>query len=194
MHKGMICTEKDSNIEANEDTKIILREKNISLILDSYDDLFSDFDPRPYSVRGLSDDFLIECRRAVRTLKTESPVLELRLLVPKNKRKTTKETMIKKRLKEYFQNQLKEKQIELKQLRREGAKWIFIGFSLALTSSLLLTQKDFLYSLPLIITEPGGWFSFWTGLDKLFIEPKGKIHEFEFFNKMAKMGVRFYSY
>ncbi|NYT12918.1 MAG: hypothetical protein GKC01_00225, partial [Candidatus Methanofastidiosa archaeon] len=76
----------ESNIEASEDPKIILREKNISLILDSYDDLFSDFDPRPYSVRGLSDDFLIECRRAVRGIKTESPVLELRLLVPKNKR------------------------------------------------------------------------------------------------------------
>lgn len=186
--------EEESNIEASEDPKIILREKNISLILDSYDDLFSDFDPRPYSVRGLSDDFLVECRRAVRGIKTESPVLELRLLVPKNKRKPAKETMIKKRLKDYFQNQVKEKQREMTQSRREGGKWLVIGFSLALISSLLITQDEFLFSLPLIITEPGGWFSLWTGLDKLFIEPKGKKPELEFNNKMANMSIKFYNY
>ena len=184
----------ESKIEENEDPKIILREKNVSLILDSYDDIFSDFDPRPYSSRGLSNDFLIECRRAVRGIKTESPVLELRLLVPKNKRKAAKETMIKKRLKDYFQNQVKEKQMELKQTRRDGGKWILIGFSLALISTLLITQEEFLFKLPLIITEPGGWFSFWTGLDKIFIEPKGKKPEFEFNNNMANMNVRFYSY
>lgn len=184
----------ESNIEDSEDPKIILREKNVSLILDSYDDIFSDFDPRPYSSRGLSNDFLIECRRAVRGIKTESPVLELRLLVPKNKRKAAKETMIKKRLKDYFQNQVKEKQMELKQTRRDGGKWILIGFSLSLISTLLITQEEFLFKLPLIITEPGGWFSFWTGLDKIFIEPKGKKPEFEFNNNMANMNVRFYSY
>lgn len=186
--------EEESNTEASEDPKIILREKNISLILDSYDDLFSDFDPRPYSARGLSDDFLIECRRAVRGKKTESPILELRLLVPKNKRRITKEAMIKKRLKDYFQNQAKEKQKEMTQTRREGAKWLFIGFSLSLISSFLIIQKDFLFSLPLIITEPGGWFSLWTGLDKLFIEPKGKKPELEFNNNMAKMIIKFYNY
>ena len=184
----------ESNIEASEDPKIILREKNISLILDSYDDMFSDFDPRPYSARGLSDDFLIECRRAVRGKKTESPILELRLLVPKNKRRITKEPMIKKRLKDYFQNQAKEKQKEMTQTRREGIKWLFIGFSLALISSLLITQKDFLFSLPLILTEPGGWFSLWTGLDKFFIEPRGKKLELEFNNNMAKMIIKFYNY
>jgi len=186
--------EDESKIEFSEDPKIILREKNISLILDSYDDLFSDFDPRPYSARGLSNDFLIECRRAVRGLKTESPVLELRLLVPKNKRKIAKETMIKKRLKDYFQNQVKEKQMELTTTRRDGAKWLFIGFSLALISTLLITQEGFLFRLPLIISEPGGWFSFWTGLDKIFIEPKSKKPEFEFNNNMAKMSIRFYTY
>ena len=39
---------------------------NISLILESYTDIFSDFDPRPYDQRTLSDDFLLECKKAVR--------------------------------------------------------------------------------------------------------------------------------
>lgn len=183
-----------SNIEASENSKIILREKNISLILDSYDDLFSDFDPRPYSARGLSDDFLIECRRAIRGKKTELSILELRLLVPKNKRKITSENMIKKRLKDYFQNQAIEKQKELTQSRRDGIKWLAIGVVFSLISTFLINLEGFLFNLLLIITEPGGWFSLWTGLDKLFIEPKGKKPELEFHNKMAKMIIIFYSY
>ncbi|MBI2151367.1 hypothetical protein HYU21_01420, partial [Candidatus Woesearchaeota archaeon] len=35
-----------------------VREGNISLVLDSYDDIFSDFDPRDYSEKALSEDFL----------------------------------------------------------------------------------------------------------------------------------------
>lgn len=186
--------EYESNIDSSEYPKIILREKNISLILDSYDDIFSDFDPRPYSARGLSDDFLVECRRAVRGTKTESPVLELRLLVPKNKRKIGPENMIKKRLKDYFQNQAKEKQKELVQSRREGIKWLIIGITFSLISTFLISQEGFLYSMPLIITEPGGWFSLWTGLDKVFLETKSKRPEIEFYEKMAKITVKFYSY
>ena len=36
------------------------KEGNVSLVLESYNDIFSDFDPRNYSERALSDDFLIE--------------------------------------------------------------------------------------------------------------------------------------
>ena len=36
------------------------------LDLNSYDGLFSDFDPRPTEQRALSDDFLLEVKRAAR--------------------------------------------------------------------------------------------------------------------------------
>ena len=81
------------------------REGNISLILDSYDDIFSDFDPRSYSEKALSDDFLEECKKAAKD-KEERP--ELRLLVQKNKRDYKDEIRIKKRLREHFQRHYKE--------------------------------------------------------------------------------------
>ena len=34
--------------------------RDISIWLDNYDDIFSGFDPKPYSERVLSDDFLTE--------------------------------------------------------------------------------------------------------------------------------------
>ena len=52
----------------------------VSLWLDTYEDIFSDFDPHPFGQRALSEDFLAEAKRAVRDRRDEVP--ELRLLVP----------------------------------------------------------------------------------------------------------------
>ncbi len=182
------------DIQEIKESGTILREANISLILDSYDDLFSDFDPRPYSERALSDDFMVECKKAARERKNEPQALELRFLVPMNKRIRAEEGRIKKRLKDYFLNQAKEKQKDLKLSRREGIKWLIIGITFSLISTLLINQEGIIYSIPLIITEPGGWFSLWTGLDKVFLETKAKKPELEFYNRMAKMSIKFYSY
>ena len=37
--------------------------RDISIWLETYDDIFSDFDPKAYSERVLSDDFLVEIRK-----------------------------------------------------------------------------------------------------------------------------------
>jgi len=83
-----------------------MRQGNISLILDSYNDLFSDFDPRNYSERTLSDDFLLECKRAARD-RDPKMNFELRLLIPKTRRNANDELIIKHRLKSHFRSILK---------------------------------------------------------------------------------------
>jgi hypothetical protein len=108
----------------NNQEQEMIKAGNISLVLDSYDDIFSDFDPRPYSEKPLSDDFLIECKRAARD---KEAGLELRLLVPKQKRNIYEEAKIKKRLKNHFQKHFHEKAKEIKALKREGFIWFFIG-------------------------------------------------------------------
>ena len=40
--------------------------KDIKIWIDEYDGIFSDFDPRPYSERNMSDDFLNECNKLFR--------------------------------------------------------------------------------------------------------------------------------
>ena len=49
----------------------------IPLWLDNYNDLFSDFDPRHYSNRALSQDFLEELKRASRDKQTKTVNLKL---------------------------------------------------------------------------------------------------------------------
>ena len=123
-----------------DDDSVTLREGNISLILNDYDDIFSDFDPRAYSERSLSDDFLYECKKAVRDKDEE---FELRLLVPKSKRNVYHEAKIRKRLKDYFQKHAIEKEEEVKKVTRAGIVMAIIGFILMIGSAALVFTKFF---------------------------------------------------
>lgn len=170
-----------------------LKDTNISLALDSYDDIFSDFDPRSYSDRALSEDFLQECIRAARD-KTINGV-ELRLLIPRRLRRKTDESMIKKRLCAHFKKHHDRLSIERSGEKRKGAVWVTAGTALALATVQLHGGTDgFLSTLLFVIFEPASWFSFWTGLDKIFFEDQHNAQKRQFYAKMAKTDIRFEAY
>jgi hypothetical protein len=168
-----------------------IKEGNISLILDGYDDIFSDFDPRPYSERALSDDFLSECKKASRDKEEK---LELRVMVPGNKRNYKDELKIRKRLKNHFQRHYVENQDEIKKMKREGANWFIVGVCLMLLSTFLYGNQGFIYKLLEVMLVPAAWFMFWEGLDKIFISSREKEPDYEFYKKMAHCQIYFLSY
>ena len=168
-----------------------LREGNISLVLDSYDDIFSDFDPRPYSEKALSDDFLLECKRAARDKEDR---IGLRLLVPSSKRNNNDESKIKKRLREHFHKHFKEKEMEIKAMKKEGITWFFFGALIMVTATMLYKYQGFFFNFLFIIAEPAGWFTFWEGLSKVFIDPKSKMPDYLIYKKLSSSEVIFSSY
>jgi hypothetical protein len=174
------------------DSEIPLREGNIALILDSYDDIFSDFDPRLYSQRALSDDFLSECRRASRD-KQESG-LELRFFVPNKKRSLSEEMMIRKRLKSHFEKHYTEKLRNLKDIKTRGFLWVLVGAIALLISTSIEKYQNFFIDFLFIVSQPAGWFLMWSGLEEIFIAPRDKRPELDFYKKMAKAKIVFYSY
>jgi len=177
--------------EEKEIDSVKLREGNISLILDSYHDIFSDFDPRPYSVKALSDDFLLECRKAAVVKKNK---IELRFLVPKNKRNYHDEIKIKKRLKEYFYHHFKEQELEIKKIKMGGFFWFIAGAIIMGLISFLLSYQKFLFKVLVIMAEPAGWFFFWEGLSKFFIDSKKILPEYDFYKKMSNSEIYFLDY
>jgi hypothetical protein len=183
-------------IEENEESELdigerSLRQGNVSLVLDSYNDIFSDFDPRDYFEKALSDDFLIECKKAARD---KGVGFELRLLVPRLKRNLKHEVQIKKRLKLHFQKHYIEKRTEIKNFKRQGIVWFLIGTGLMLFSTFLYNTQGFLFDLLKVMAEPAGWFAFWEGLYKVLITAKEKEPEVDFYNKMATAQIYFLSY
>jgi len=168
---------------------------NIPLILNSYADIFSSFDSRPYSEKALSVDFLEECRRAVRDKADIG--LELTLSVPKERRNLLDEIKIKKRFRDHFRKHSLEKEKEIRKIKREGLAWVFIGTVLMIFVTLIQTYVQtltFFFHLLIVIFTPAGWFSFWEGLGKIFIESRKLEPEYNFYKKMSNAHFLFKSY
>ncbi|MFA5953386.1 MAG: hypothetical protein WC812_02220 [Candidatus Pacearchaeota archaeon] len=175
-----------------EESSLNLKERNISLVLDSYEDIFSSFDPRLPDSRAISDDFLSECKRA--TL-DKGEDLELRLFIPKIKRSYLEEVKIKKRLKEHFLKHHKEKEKERKKVRYSGLIWFFLGvLIMSLETFFIKYREGWIIEFLIIISTPASWFFFWEGLDKIFITSKENKIDYDFYKKMHKSEISFFEY
>ncbi|MCX8147609.1 MAG: hypothetical protein N3D84_04030 [Candidatus Woesearchaeota archaeon] len=177
-----------------EEKQKFLRMSEISVILDSYDDIFTDFDPRPYIHRGLSDDFLKEIKNASREKSTGE--IELKLLIPKDKRKSSDEILIRKRLREHFRKHLAMVDNERKDIIKKGFAFVISGIIFMFFAT-YLQFKDigtFFSSFFIILLEPAGWFSFWEGLNLIIFKSKEKKPDLDFYTKMKNAEVIFVPY
>ncbi len=178
-----------------KNAKKLLEKSEVSLWLDSYEDIFSDFDPRPYPQRGLSDDFLYEAKKASR----DSPfgVSQLTFLIPVQERNKVQESIIKMRLRKHFSKHHHQLKKERKKIVREGLAFIGVGMLLMLISSFILfkySDVNFIISFLIVLLEPAGWFLLWEGLNLAIFESRKTKPDFEFYKKMAKCDISFLSY
>lgn len=184
-------------MEANEKEELSQAEQiqhgNISLVLNSYNDIFSSFDPRPFAEKALSVDFIEECIRAARD-KPEGGI-ELILSLPKNRRSINDEFKIRKRLREHFKKHTEEKSKEILKIKREGFSWIIAGVLLTVVVAFahVFTTNITTQSLFRILEIPG-WFGFWEGLGKIFIDSKKLEPDKSFYKKMSDAQIIFRSY
>jgi len=173
----------------------LLEISEISLWLDSYDDIFSDFDSRHYSERALSQDFLGEARRASRDKASGS--IELKFLVPSYKRSPHHEMIIKKRLREHFRKHYLLLQKESKGIVKKGLIFTAVGIALMFIASYILftdTKKTYMMHFLIVLLEPAGWFLFWEGMHMAMFDSKAKSPDFDFYKKMARCEIYFLSY
>jgi hypothetical protein len=177
------------------DKEHLLKLSEISLWLDSYDDIFSDFDPRPYSQRALSDDFLTETKKASRDKASGS--IQLSFLVPKDKRNAQHENLIKKRLRDHFKKHYIIFQKDIYKQVREGLIYVVSGIILMFTTTYIFFKnpnESLLLSFLVTFLEPAGWFLFWQGLMLVIFESRVKKPDMEFYEKMAKSEIDFIPY
>jgi hypothetical protein len=171
----------------------LIQQANIPLVINSYMDIFSSFDPRPYSEKALSDDFLIECKRAARDKPDSS--IELILAVPKSRRNLNDEFKIKKRLRDHFRKHFIEKERDMNKIKREGVIWVIMGIliNILVVSGLLNFESNLLHTI-LGIFEVPSWFLIWEGMGKIFLESRKLEPDFIFYRKMANCEVVFRGY
>ncbi len=175
---------------------VLLNPRKISSIviaLDDYNDIFSDFDMSPYQHRLLSDDFLKEIQK--RYMESKKGDIEVKLSLPEKLRDPKLEGIIKKRIREYFNLQVKETDSAIKKRRITGMVYLVIGFFL-LAVEYQLAEPGFAETLPRalgILLLPAGWFSMWNGLDLLIQIPEKIAEQRKLYTKFAKADYVFVS-
>jgi hypothetical protein len=184
---------KDEIKETEESQKLNSDSREISLWIDSYDDIFSDFDPRPFSARNISDDFLHEIKKVSR--ENDFNITELKLLIPETNRNTEDENIITKRLHSYF---LKNEHYLIKKKiaeRKDGFLYILLGTIMMLGASFVSSSQStniFMHIL-LVIFEPAGWFFVWVGLENVIYKSPKEKPELDFYSKMSKSKIVFWN-
>jgi len=171
----------------------LLSLSEISIILDTYDDIFSDFDPRPYDVRSLSDDFLLEVKKATRQ---KGSKIELKVMMPEALRKPEQEGTLKKRIKAHYRNAAEQVNRDILKMRQKGGLFILVGVVILTLVVLMISvvPEGLMQTFFLFLFEPAGWFTLWNGFDYLFLQPSSRYEERDFCHKMANSEIRFISY
>ncbi|MBP7088378.1 MAG: hypothetical protein KBB01_03670 [Candidatus Omnitrophica bacterium] len=167
--------------------------KEIAIVIDSWDDIFSDFDPRPLSERTVSGDFVDELKKRYR--ETRRGDFIIKIYAPLALKNEESERKVTQRLKRDFRLQYLQKIKVLRRIRIRGMVFILIGVS-SLSFLTLATYFKFLDSLILeicgIILMPLGWFGFWEGLSKLIDTSPVFLQESSFFEKLSKATYQFH--
>ena len=182
-----------SKLPPNE-KKELLSKSELSIWLDDYDDVFSDFDSRALAERSLSDDFLVEVRKMVR--EKPSGNVDLKLLIPVAKRKKELETVVIKNLRTYFSHAADALQIEIRKNRRQSILLALLGFLLMIATAYVVSISDnsFFFKALQIVLEPSGWFMVWTGLDNIFYSRRRRKPNLVFYLKMLNADIVFLPY
>ncbi|MCA9374542.1 MAG: hypothetical protein R3B71_04305 [Candidatus Gracilibacteria bacterium] len=166
----------------------------VGIWLDSYDDIFSNFDPRIYTLRTVSEDFLEQAKNI--TSDRTATAYDIKLLIPENKRNLTTEKIITEHLKTYFKNQTEAVKSQKKKVLTRGIITSLIGITLMFVATVLayLDTRTYPETVMLVFFEPTGWFSAWYGLDMIFYTAQEHNKELEFYKKMSDSKITFDKY
>jgi hypothetical protein len=166
--------------------------QEISIAIDSWDDVFSDFDPSPLEQRILSEDFLFELKK--RYHETQRGNYIITIYAPLSLRDEASERIVNKRLRQYFKFRHLAIKKEINEARRRGIIFIIVGMFF-LSNLTMITYFKMLRSLIIdllsIVVMPLGWFCVWEGFSRL-LEPSPLLkQDLELFGKLAKAVFKF---
>lgn len=189
---------KDDDVENDRDyleAKRLsqLHSSEISIIANDYNDIFSDFDPRSFEVRELSDDFLREVKRASFQ---KGDRIELKVMVPKACRNPQQEAVIRRRIRAHFKDGLHHVHKQLAEMRNKSIWYLAAGMALMLLATYVssLGSSDFISKFLFVFFDPAGWFIFWAGLDILFVKMADRSEDHDFYKKLSGCEISFVPY
>jgi hypothetical protein len=176
-----------------KDAKNRIRDiKEISIAIDTWDDIFSDFDPRPFESKVLSEDFISELKKRYRENRKGDFVIII--FAPEGLRDEKTQEAVTKRLKRHFLHRYLQKQKAINRIRARGITFVVLGvifLSFITLSAYYGIFSDLVTELLSIIFMPLGWFGIWEGFSKIVDTSQISLQEAALFKKLAKADYRF---
>lgn len=166
----------------------------IRFVINTYGDIFSDFDPRSFSQKGLSADFLSAAKGA--TVDKPANKVDFIFLVPGKERNVKDEVIIKERLKKHFKKHLDLLEKERGKMLKQGSYFTVMGIILMIFATFLLFKfknRTLLASFFTVLLEPAGWFLFWEGMHQIVFDSKKSYPNLDFYRKMVGVNIKFSS-
>lgn len=165
--------------------------QEITVAIDTLNDMFSDFDPRPVQQRALSEDFLKEIQKFYRESATgKIQVVFLGPLALKDiLEKNQLEKAIIGHLHQEFRTRAQQAKKAINAIRTTGVRFILFGATLLV--ALTFTQIFQLFprfglTLTTELLMPLGWFGMWEGFSNLVETPYKLKEELIMYDKLAK--------
>lgn len=169
--------------------------REISIWLDKYDDLFSEFDSSSFKARTLSDNFLTEVRKLVHEAQ-DAKNIELKFNLMQDEPNVETEALIIKNMHDYFASKAKAAKDEMTSTLRKGGLLSLAGF--ALITFLILVGHTWSNFILLkgaeMMLDPFGWFLVWNGLDMVFVQSKKEQPTVDFNLKMTSAKLTFMAF
>ncbi|MBS1527815.1 MAG: hypothetical protein JST19_19380 [Bacteroidetes bacterium] len=165
----------------------------IKLWLDSYEDIYSDFDSRHYLNRRISEDFLHELHTETKYL--EQHAGDMILLLPREQRNEETEKIITNSLANYFRAQFLFHHDKCRHKLVRGVLFLIMGVGIMLLNSWIIYRSGESFTIIglRVLLEPAGWFSLWAGLDFLLYDFAGLKKEETFYQELSEMHIHFQS-
>jgi hypothetical protein len=167
--------------------------KEISLVFDVWDDIFSGFDPRPLDERAFSEDFINELKK--RYLETPKGTPLLSFYAPKRLKDDQAEQMVIRRLRTHFRKKAEQTRHYIQRSKARGGIFISVGI-IFLSSITLISYFKLLPELTVSLLEilfvPLGWFGIWEGLSKLVDTSPILMAEEDFFHGLSMADYQFH--
>ncbi|MCI0504304.1 hypothetical protein L0Y65_06380 [Candidatus Micrarchaeota archaeon] len=164
----------------------VLQKADISI--DSYEDIFSDFDPSPIEKRLLSEDFIYELRR--RHAATGKGEFVVNFTLPKSMRSEKTEALIRKRIKEHFKSRVREIERKAREKADNGSHRLLAGVLLTI-ALFLFPQLEIVPVLTILSVLI--WYSLWSGLENVLEASSSLRRKKAFAEKFMKAEYSFIS-
>ncbi len=165
--------------------------ETISMRLERYSNIFSDFDIQPYSVRSLSVDFLDELKRAAHDKRGGE--IELVLHIPKEEHNEPHNIAIKERLTAHFKKHYYLFLEEKRRILKLGISMVTMGILCMIAAAFIIFKdpsENLYLSFLVVFLEPAAWFLLWEGMDQIIFNSKHMSEDLDFYRKMSNLNGR----